>query len=296
MKILNFGSINIDHVYQVDDFVLPGETKRSLGFQMFPGGKGLNQSIAMARAGAKVYHGGKIGQDGQWLIELMRASGVETGFIEITEGDTGRAIIQVNAQGQNGILLHDGANQKMDVTYIDRVLQNFHAGDMLVLQNEINLISYIIDRASERGMKIALNPSPANEIIYDCDLSKITWLLLNEIEGEWLTGEKSAEKIVEKLILKYPKMEVVLTLGSEGCLYKTSEKCLYQHAFKAKAVDTTGAGDTFTGYFLNAAASGNTVEEALARASLAASISVTRPGAALSIPYSNEVNLEKGIV
>lgn len=293
MKILNFGSINIDNVYHVDDFVKPGETKKSLSFQVFPGGKGLNQSVALARAGAAVYHAGKIGTDGQWLAELMKTSGVDTALVEKAKCDTGKAIIQVSDTGQNAIILYEGANQEMDRKYIERVLDQFCAGDILVLQNEINLVPEMIELARQRGLKIALNPSPANEVIHQCDLSKIQWLLLNEVEGEWMTGKKEPEEICRELLKAYPNMEVVLTLGSQGVLYQSAEKKCFQKAFKVDAVDTTGAGDTFTGYFLRCVSEGETPEKALRLASKAASIAVSRAGAAVSIPYWSEVVREE---
>lgn len=293
MKILNFGSINIDNVYHVDDFVKPGETKKSLSFQVFPGGKGLNQSVALARAGAAVYHAGKIGTDGQWLADLMKTSGVDTALVEKAKCDTGKAIIQVSDTGQNAIILYEGANQEMDRKYIERVLDQFCAGDILVLQNEINLVPEMIELARQRGLKIALNPSPANEVIHQCDLSKIQWLLLNEVEGEWMTGKKEPEEICRELLKAYPNMEVVLTLGSQGVLYQSAEKKCFQKAFKVDAVDTTGAGDTFTGYFLRCVSEGETPEKALRLASKAASIAVSRAGAAVSIPYWSEVVREE---
>lgn len=293
MKILNFGSINIDNVYHVDDFVKPGETKKSLSFQVFPGGKGLNQSVALARAGAAVYHAGKIGTDGQWLADLMKTSGVDTTLVEKAKCDTGKAIIQVSDTGQNAIILYEGANQEMDRKYIERVLDQFCAGDILVLQNEINLVPEMIELARQRGLKIALNPSPANEVIHQCDLSKIQWLLLNEVEGEWMTGKKEPEEICRELLKAYPNMEVVLTLGSQGVLYQSAEKKCFQKAFKVDAVDTTGAGDTFTGYFLRCVSEGETPEKALRLASKAASIAVSRAGAAVSIPYWSEVVREE---
>lgn len=293
MKILNFGSINIDNVYHVDDFVKPGETKKSLSFQVFPGGKGLNQSVALARAGAAVYHAGKIGTDGQWLADLMKTSGVDTTLVEKAKCDTGKAIIQVSDTGQNAIILYEGANQEMDRKYIERVLDQFCAGDILVLQNEINLVPEMIELARQRGLKIALNPSPANEVIHQCDLSKIQWLLLNEVEGEWMTGKKEPEEICRELLKAYPDMEVVLTLGSQGVLYQSAEKKCFQKAFKVDAVDTTGAGDTFTGYFLRCVSEGETPEKALRLASKAASIAVSRAGAAVSIPYWSEVVREE---
>ena len=160
MKILNFGSLNIDRVYSVDEFVRAGETISSLKMETYAGGKGLNQSIAAARAGEEVYHGGMIGEDGLFLKELLAENGVETSFIGVTGAQTGHAIIQVNAGGQNSILLFGGANRMIDREFADHVLGNFDRGDILILQNETSSLGYIVDRAWEKGMRIALNPSP----------------------------------------------------------------------------------------------------------------------------------------
>lgn len=291
MKILNFGSINIDKVYQVDHFVMPGETQSCQSFQVFPGGKGLNQSIALARAGAKVWHAGKAGRDGDWLVRLMKEAGVDTRFVAVSEQETGSAVIQVDPSGQNGILLHDGANGTMEEAFIHEVLAFFDKGDLLLLQNEINKIPEMIEAAWEKGMTIAFNPSPANEGIGKCDLSKVTWLLLNETEGEQLTGEKEPEEILSQLLFKYPRMNVVLTLGEEGGICYSEGRKFSFSAPKVKAIDTTGAGDTFTGYFLKGIAMGETAQAAAATAAKAAAIAVTREGASVSIPFYSEVQV-----
>ena len=289
MKILNFGSINIDKVYQVDHFVRPGETQSCQGFQVFPGGKGLNQSIALARAGARVWHAGKTGRDGDWLVRLMEEAGVDTRLVAVSEEETGSAVIQVDPSGQNGILLHGGANGTMEEEYIREVLACFGKGDLLLLQNEINKIPEIMEAAWEKGMIIAFNPSPANERIEQCDLSSVTWLLLNETEGEQLTGEKEPERILSRLCQEYPKMNVVLTLGEQGGMCQSEGRRFSFSSPRVKAVDTTGAGDTFTGYFLKEIAAGETAEAAAKAAAKAAAIAVTRKGASVSIPFYSEV-------
>ena len=289
MKILNIGSINLDHVYRVDHFIRPGETQPCKTFQVFPGGKGLNQSIALAKAGANVFHAGKVGRDGAWLVDLMKEAGVHTEYTQVVDRETGTAVIQVDDSGQNGILLNDGANKTFDRDFVTQVLSGFREGDILLLQNEINLIPEMIAMAWEKGMKIAINPSPANDTIKACDLNKVTWLLLNEIEGEWLTGETQPEAIAQQLIKDFPNLKVVLTLGDKGSLYRSADTALSIPALKVKAVDTTGAGDTFTGYFLMSAAAGREPGEAMETATKAAAISVSRPGAAVSIPVYSEV-------
>ena len=289
-RILNFGSMNIDHVYTVEHFVRPGETISSLEMEVFPGGKGLNQSVALAKAGAEVYHAGKIGKDGKFLLQLLKSVGVDVSFVETINGYTGKAIIQVEAEsGQNCILLYNGANWQMTELFIDQVLSGFSGEEILVLQNEINHLDYLIEKAAKKGMQIALNPSPVREDLKNCDLGCVTWLILNEIEGEALTGEKDPERMADTLLARYPQMKVVLTLGGDGALYRDSEQSFRYGVYKTQIVDTTAAGDTFAGYFLASTARGMTPEEAIAEASKASAISISRSGAAVSIPTREEV-------
>lgn len=289
MKVLNFGSLNLDIVYQVDHMVSPGETLASLKMQTFCGGKGLNQSIALAKAGAEVYHAGCIGRDGQLLVEALEKEGVRTDYVKILEEKTGHAIIQVDRSGQNCILLYGGTNRAQTEEYIDQVLAGFDAGDMIVLQNEINLLDYIIDRAYERGMTIVLNPSPFDENLKDCDLNKVSFFLINEVEGSQITGENEPEKILDKLAEIYPDARVVLTLGSEGSVYQEKEYRIRQSIYRVEAVDTTAAGDTFTGYFVASLLEGLDISRCMDLAAKASALSVTRPGASPSIPCRQEV-------
>lgn len=288
-RVLNIGSLNIDNVFSMEHFVQPGETLSANNFQVFPGGKGLNQSIALSRAGCEVFHAGKIGKDGEGLVHLLQENGVDTNLIEIGDADTGKAIIQVDRAGQNCIILYEGTNKTIGTTYIHEVLNKFGSGDMLLLQNEVNNISEMINRGYEKDMVVVLNPSPIGEEIYRCDFNKITYLILNEVEGEALTGEKEAELITQALLRKYPNLRIVLTLGMEGACYCDKEQFIRQAAYPVEAVDTTAAGDTFTGYFLRCIIDGMPVKQALNYSSLAASITVARKGAAVSIPWWKEV-------
>lgn len=292
-KILNLGSLNIDNVYSVDHFVTPGETISSLKYEIFPGGKGLNQSISLSLAGGEVYHAGKIGKDGQWLIKILKDRGVNTDLIAVSGESTGHAIIQVNKKGQNCILLHRGANAEITDEYLDSVLEGFGKGDLLVLQNEVNMIGDIIDKAFEKGLEIAFNPSPMDDMIPKYHLEKITWFLLNEIEGNQITGETDPEKITDKMLAMYPRAKVVLTLGKEGVLYRDKNERCTHGIYDVPVVDTTAAGDTFTGFFLTCATSGLPIPEALRLASIASSIAVSKKGAAISIPTMDEVKQSK---
>ncbi len=289
MKVLNIGSMNLDHVYSVDHIVLPGETQATHGMNIFLGGKGINQSIALAKAGADVYHGGMIGEDGQMFLDACAEYGVNAQYIRQVDGKTGHAIIQIDKNAQNCIILYGGANERLTTDYVDEVLAGFEAGDMLLLQNEVNLIPYIVDKAYEKGMIIALNPSPFNERLHQVDMSKIGLFLMNEVEGGQITGLTEPEEIIAKVVEMYPKAKIVLTLGKDGAIYAEGEERFHQPIFKVEAVDTTAAGDTFTGYFLAGLMEGMPIPDILKMSAKASSIAVTRAGAVPSIPYRKEV-------
>lgn len=292
MKVLNFGSLNLDLVYQMEHFIRAGETFAASRLDKFPGGKGLNQSIALARAGARVYHGGNVGPDGEALVETLANAGVDTRLIRRVEEVTGHAVIQVDSRGDNSIILYGGANMQVTSGQIDQVLGEFAAGDYLILQNEINRVGEIIEKAFDRGMKIVLNPSPMNSEIRKLPLEKVSFFLLNEIEGEELTGKRQPEEILDELLKRYPGARIVLTLGGKGSVYADGEKRIHQDIYKVEAVDTTAAGDTFTGYFISTLIRTGSCREALDMAAKASAIAVSRKGAAPSIPTLDEV-LEK---
>lgn len=289
MKVLNIGSMNLDHVYNVDHIVQPGETQATTGMNIFLGGKGMNQSIALAKAGADVYHGGLIGKDGQAFIEACREYGVNSDYIQKVEGKTGHAIIQIDKNAQNCILLYGGTNEKLTEEYVDEVISHFEKDDILLLQNEVNKIPYIVDKAYEKGMQIALNPSPFNEKLDAVDMSKISYFLMNEVEGGQITGLTEPDDIIAKVVELYPNAKIVLTLGSDGAIYADKEVRYHQPIFKVDAVDTTAAGDTFTGYFLAGIIDGMDIPDILKMSAKASSIAVTRQGAVPSIPYRKEV-------
>lgn len=289
LKILNFGSLNIDKVYTVPHFVSAGETLSSTNYEEFPGGKGLNQSIALAKAGAEVFHSGKISTDGLFLKDILSESNVNTDWIDENGSTTGHAIIQVSSNGENCILLFGGANKEITIEQINHVLANFSTKDILLLQNEINHLEYIVETAHKRGIKIVLNPSPIDESLTTLDYSKIDYLILNEIEAKSITGEDSTEKIFQQLLSLNNQMKIVLTLGTQGVIYKDNSQEFSQAVYKVNTVDTTAAGDTFLGYFLSQISQHADIKKALQIASKAASIAVTRKGAASSIPTLKEV-------
>lgn len=289
MKVLNYGSLNMDYVYTVDHMIREGETQSSSGLESFCGGKGLNQSIALAKAGVPVYHAGIVGEDGDMLLEICRDNGVDITYVKRLPVKGGHTVIQVDREGQNSIILYGGTNQMQTEEDIDRVLNDFGTGDYLLLQNEINLLDYIIDRAYAKGMKIVLNPSPYNENLSECDLRKVSLFLLNEIEGEQMAGGSDENRILEHLAEKFPEATFVLTLGKAGAVYFDGKEKIFQNIFEVETVDTTAAGDTFTGFFIVSLIRGEGVRAALRTAAKASAVAVSRPGAAPSIPTIEEV-------
>lgn len=290
MRIYNLGSLNIDYVYQVPHFLQPGETLASESMEIFPGGKGLNQSIALARAGAKVIHGALLGAGGEFLVQTMADSGVDVSRIQKTDASSGHAIIQVDKSGQNCILLFAGTNRMLEGSYIEAFLADAAPGDILLLQNECCCLREAMELGHKKGMQIAFNPSPFHGDILQLPLEYVNWWFCNEIEGAALFGSNAPETVAENFVKRYPGSNLILTLGGEGSLYAKDEIRLRQSIYPAKAVDTTAAGDTFTGYYLAAVAAGKTAAEALDTASRASSITVSRMGAAASIPFRQEID------
>jgi ribokinase len=289
MKIINFGSLNIDHVYQVDHIVLPGETIAGSSHSLHAGGKGANQSVAIARAGGKVSHAGKIGSDGLWMIDRMKADGIDVSHVMIGDSATGHAIIQVDGKGQNAIVVFGGTNRMISGDEIDDVLTRAMPDDSILLQNEINNIPYIMEQAAKRKLPISFNPAPMGPEVFDYPLGAVSTFFVNNSEGEALTGEKDPEAILSHMQTRYPDALVILTLGSKGSLYAKGSHRETILAPSVNAVDTTGAGDTFIGYFCACMQRGMALKDSLVAATKAASICVTRKGATTSIPVIKEV-------
>ena len=293
MRILNFGSLNLDYVYSVEHFARPGETLAAASRAVKAGGKGLNQSVALARAGAPVSHAGCLGAGGDMLKSILEENGVDTEFLLPVSEAQGHAVIQVNRAGENCILLYGGSNRCVPEEHIRRVLSRFGRGDWLLLQNEINSLPLITELASARGMHIVLNPSPFDGTLREIDFSRLDWILVNEIEAEQISGEREPDQVWAVLHERYPALSLLFTLGSRGsAAYRVNgdavETCRVD-AVPVKAVDTTAAGDTYTGYFIAGLTAGKPLRMCMEEASRASALSVTRPGAAESIPWRNEL-------
>ncbi len=288
-KIICLGSLNLDHVYRLDHFVRPGETLGSESYSVGCGGKGLNQSVALARAGAQVMHAGKIGHDGRMLRDALAEAGVDVSLV--TEGDvpTGHAVIQVDHKGENAIILYGGANRAITEAEIDTALDAVGDG-ILLLQNEINSLELILKKAHGRGIRTAFNFAPFDPVAAKTlPLELLSYLIVNEIEGAGVSGAEDPETILRTLAKKYPDCRVILTLGKEGAAFLDDDAFAQLPPFPAKVADTTSAGDTFIGYLFAGLLEGMTLRAAMALASRASAITVSRPGAADSIPFRSEL-------
>ena len=287
--IFNLGSLNIDRVFRVEHIARPGETIGSKSLAEFAGGKGANQSVALARAGAKVAHIGKIGPDGVWLAEKLAAEGIDTRWIRQGASPTGQAIIQVDDAGQNAIVLEAGANAEITPREVDEALADAAAGAWLLVQNETSAVAHAIGAAKKRGLRVAFNPAPFNALVRQYPLASVDLLCLNETEAAALTGQTSTAAMLEALARELPDCEILLTLGAQGAIRRAAGAEIRQPGLSVKAVDTTAAGDTFLGYYLAAQAAGFDPPACLETACRAAALCVTRPGAMESIPRREEV-------
>ncbi len=289
-KIVCLGSLNLDHVYRLDHFVRPGETLGSESYSVGCGGKGLNQSIALARAGAPVMHAGRIGHDGGILRSALEAAGVDVSLL--VEGDvpTGHAIIQVDAKGENAIILYGGANRRITEVEIDAALDAVGDG-ILLLQNEINSLGTILEKAHARGIRTAFNFAPFDpEDAKTLPLGLLSYLIVNEIEGAGVAGVAEPEAILRTLKERYPGCRVILTLGKAGAAFLGDDGVVVPvPPCPAEVVDTTSAGDTFIGYLFAGLLEGMELKAAMELAGRASAITVSRAGAADSIPFRKEL-------
>jgi ribokinase len=293
MKTLVYGSLNIDLIFSVDRIVCPGETISSSSLSKGAGGKGANQAAALAKAGMETWMAGKTGKDGTFLLEFLESYGVHTEKVVQYEGPSGQALIQVEKSGQNSIILFAGGNGLVSPEEIEQCLSFFGKGDLVMLQNEIANTDLIMEMAKGRGMKIALNPSPWNERAKKLPMELADIVFVNEIEGAGLAKmagpEVPAEHILDRLCSHFPQTEIILTVGKDGAYYGLNKSRAKGEIINVPVLDTTGAGDCFSGYFLAAREKGFSIQDSLNAACKAASITVSRKGAMESIPFKDEV-------
>ena len=300
-NICVIGSLNMDLVVKVDTMPKGGQTLIGSNFKEVPGGKGANQAVAMARLGGNVSMIGKVGNDGfgQTLLNALKADNVNTDYIGIEEGPTGVALITVDKNAENSIVVAPGANFKVAVEDIDNNIESINNSDIVVVQLETPLetIKYGLKKAKEAGKYTILNPAPAvvleDEIIKNVDL-----LTPNETELEVLSGveintEDDIKRAAQIMIDKGVK-ELIVTLGSKGSLYINKERSMFKSAYKVQAVDTTAAGDSYTGALSVAFANGKNIEEAMDFASKVGALSVMKEGAQSSLPTLKDVENFRG--
>lgn len=291
MRTLVFGSLNIDRTYLVDHFVQAGETLSANKMEVFCGGKGFNQAIALSRAGSNVYFAGAIGTDGDILKDTLILNNIDVQYLQQVSGPSGHAVIQVDPTGQNCIIILAGANGSITQEYIDEVISNFGPGDLLLAQNEISNVDYVLSAAHSKGMIVAFNPSPFNEAVSSSVISCVDYLIINEVEGALISGAEAPEEMLLRIRSEYPNISIVLTLGSAGAVFvsNTGERAACG-IFPLSVVDTTAAGDTFAGFFLTDIIAGADINTALKKAAIASGIAVSRKGASPSIPFREEVD------
>jgi len=293
-RILNFGSINIDHVYKVEKVPSPGETIKSSDYFQSIGGKGFNQSIALARAGAQVTHAGRYGRNEKWLSDRLISENVDVFPLHPVDQPTGHAIIQVEPSGRNTIIVHPGANHALELSSLPGLFEGFSSSDWFLAQNETSYVAESLSTAHALNMTICFNPGPMDDSVINYPLEVVDWLILNESEGTKLTNETTPELVLKELRKRCPRAQIILTMGSAGaCCLTLDEKRIYVSAKKVQVVDTTGAGDTFIGFLLASCLKGAPLISALELACEAAALSVTRLGAADSIPHLREVQVQE---
>ncbi|MGV6803167.1 MAG: ribokinase [Ruegeria sp.] len=284
MAIWNLGSINADMVYSLPHLPAPGETLAASGLQKFLGGKGANMSVAAARAGAHVRHIGAVGADGLWARERLTEYGVDTRNIAQVDTPTGHAIIAVDAQGENLIILYPGANHAIGADALSEALSDSNAGDILVFQNETSAQIQAAKQGRERGLIVCYAAAPFSAGAVQEVLPYLDFLILNEVEAEQLQQATSLAPA------DLPVEHVIVTLGSKGARYfPRGQMAVDFSAHRVQAVDTTGAGDTFTGYVLAGIDRGMPMAQAIKQANRAAALMVMRPGTADVIPDLKDV-------
>ena len=290
MSVLSIGSMNLDYVYQVPHLARPGESLMATAMETKAGGKGLNQTLALARAGATVRHAGCIGSEGAVLRDLLAENGVDVSLVETVEAPQGSAFIQVDqTTAQNSIVVFGGSNRALTPERVEELLESAQPKERVVLQNEVSSMREILAGCAEHGLPVILNPAPYSDDIATMDLSPVEWLIVNEVEVEQLTGTGDPDEAWQVVQLRWPNTSLIVTLGEQGSICFHQNERIVQEAYKVKAVDTTAAGDTFIGYFVAGLEESLPLAQCLRQASVASAIAVTRPGAAPSIPWKREL-------
>ena len=284
MTILTIGSINNDYTYRVTRHPGPGETVLDKGYLHGLGGKGANMSLAAAAAGAAVRHAGAVGRDGTWCRDRLAAASIDVTDLSVGEVETGQGIIMVDDAGENVIVVHSGANKALGLPAIEAAIARAAQGDWLLLQNETNLVAAAARTGRAAGLQVAYAAAPFDAEAAEEMLALADLVAVNEVEADQLAA--ATGRPVEDLGVP----ALLVTLGARGAVFHRDGQSIETPAFQVTPVDTTGAGDTFLGFFLAGLDLGRDPASALRRAAAAAAIQVTRPGAGDAIPTGEEVD------
>ncbi|MBQ9121086.1 MAG: ribokinase [Clostridia bacterium] len=293
-KVLVVGSINVDYVIETDRLPILGETLVGKGFSMNFGGKGANQAVALARAGCEVTMLGAVGEDhpGELALENLRACGIDTAGVSRVSGPTGAAVITV-CGGNNHIILDEGANGKVTPAYIEERADLFARADVIVMQYEIPMESIVLAAklAKSLGKRVILNPAPAKKAPREL-YAYVDLVIPNEFETKGIVGIEPTDRVkTAKAIAALRALgcaDALITLGSHGCAYTDGDEVRFAGIYPVKAVDSTAAGDSFIGGLCAKLGEGHTVAQAVAYASAVSAVTVSRPGAGVSIPDAAE--------
>ncbi|RPE64705.1 ribokinase [Pacificibacter maritimus] len=285
MTIFNFGSINVDHFYALPHLPRPGETLGATQYSIGLGGKGLNQSVAVARAGCQVHHIGAIGASDTWVREKIEYHGVNCQYVASLDVQTGHAIILVDSVGENSIVLYEGANTKIDHSQMKAALSTAKMGDILLVQNETNMVVEAAQYAHNLGLRVFYSAAPFDVKNVKEILPFVSVLLVNEVEADQLCAALGSK------IEEIPVPEILVTMGSKGALLRSNQtgEVIEVSSPKVVAVDTTAAGDTFAGYFAAGCDLGLPKQQSLVWAASAAALKVTKRGTAEAIPTADAV-------
>ena len=283
MAVWNLGSINIDSVYTVPHIPAPGETLAAKTRSTFLGGKGANMSVAIARSGSRVNHIGAVGQDGLWAGERLLEYGVDTRHITVADVPTSQAIVMVDDRGENAIVLVPGASGEIPQTTLQTALSEASTGDWFITQNETNLQRTGVVLAKKMGLFVGYAAAPFDADRVSAVLEYLDFLILNEVEAEQLVV--ATGKSLDGLGVR----DVIVTLGGAGSDWYGPTGMQHFDAMPVTPIDTTGAGDTFTGYVLGGLDQGMPMAQAIAMATKAGALMVTRQGTADVIPDLSEV-------
>jgi len=275
------GSINIDHVYRLSHLPAAGETLATLGYLRTLGGKGANQAIAAARAGARVRMIGAVGDDGRWTLEQLAGAGIDVAHVRTVTAATGHALIELDARGENRIIVHAGANHELEPAVIREALSSAEPGDWLLLQNETNQVVEAAALGRALGLRVAYSAAPFDAAAVEALLPELDLLAVNEIEAAALAARFGRDVALLPVRL--------VTAGAAGARWYQGDEVVSVPAWPVAVVDTTGAGDVFLGHLIGTLALGLSRDEALSRASAAAALQVGRLGAAAAIPTVDEV-------